>query len=204
VERFAVALTCASILSTTACADGDGLEPPTPVSPSPERGGVLEPGLREELLAMQERDQAQRTGEPVGTETDIDRTVRLREIVDEYGWPTPELVGKDGASAAWLIAQHSDFDVAFQVEVLALMRDALDEGDADATEVAYLQDRVAVNTGRPQTYGTQIRCRGGRARPATPISDRPQVDELRAEIGLEPLEDYLASFEEACAAELGT
>jgi hypothetical protein len=101
-----------------------------------------------------------------------------------------------------VVAQHSDFDVDFQQQVLEQMEAALATGDADPTEVAYLHDRVAVNTGRPQTYGTQIRCRGGRARPATPIADAERVDERRAEVGLEPLEDYFASFEEACEAEL--
>ena len=32
---------------------------------------------------------------------------RLNEIMDEYGWPTAELVGEEAAHAAWLIAQHA-------------------------------------------------------------------------------------------------
>ncbi len=30
---------------------------------------------------------------------------RLGEIMDDYGWPTAELVGEEAARAAWLIAQ---------------------------------------------------------------------------------------------------
>lgn len=180
---------------------------PSPASPTPEVDGVQQPALREELLAMQARDQAARGGEPVtgpeADETDEDRTARLKEIVAEFGWPKSDLVGEDGASAAWLIAQHSDLDVAFQQEALALMKEALAAGQADPTEVAYLEDRVAVNTGQPQSYGTQIRCRNGRPRPATPIVDRAGVDERRAEVGLGPLEDYYAELEEACETELG-
>lgn len=153
---------------------------------------------------MADRDQAQRTGHATGTETDADRTLRLREIIEEFGWPTISLVGKDGASAAWLIAQHSDFDVGFQEQALELMEEALEAGEVDPTDVAYLEDRVAVNRGRPQTYGTQIRCRGGRARPATPIVDPAHVDELRAEVGMEPLDEYLDLFEEDCAAEVSS
>ncbi|HSJ51878.1 MAG TPA: DUF6624 domain-containing protein [Actinomycetota bacterium] len=121
--------------------------------------------------------------------------------MEEHGWPSFELVGEDGATAAWLIAQHADHDVEFQQEMLALMREALAAGQADPTEVAYLEDRVAVNTGRPQLYGTQIRCRDGRPRPATPIADRARVDERRETVGLGPLADYFAEFVVACEAE---
>ncbi|MGH9213783.1 MAG: DUF6624 domain-containing protein [Acidimicrobiales bacterium] len=163
-------------------------------------GGVAEPDLRDELVAMQEADQAERTGEVVEYNDDA-RTDRLREIIDEHGWPTHDLVGEDGASAAWLIAQHSDFDVAFQQEALELLRDAVDAGQADPTELAYLEDRVAVNNGEPQRYGTQVTCVEGHAEP-DPLDDPDQVDQLRSDVGLGPLAGYLADFEEGCAAEL--
>jgi len=151
---------------------------------------------------MRDQDQAERTGEAIGSvETDRARAERLKEIVAEHGWPTSELVGADGASAAWLIAQHADHDVAFQQHALELMREAAADGLADATEVAYLEDRVAVNEGRPQTYGTQIRCEQGGPVPSTPIADEANVEERRAAAGLEPLEDYYATMREICAAE---
>ncbi|HEY6696934.1 MAG TPA: DUF6624 domain-containing protein, partial [Acidimicrobiales bacterium] len=78
---------------------------------------------------------------------------------------------------------------------------ALEAGQADATEVAYLEDRVAVNRGEPQRYGTQVRCRGGRPEPATPLADPATVDADRVEVGLEPLADYYEDLAEACAAE---
>jgi hypothetical protein len=33
---------------------------------------------------------------------------RLKEIVEQHGWPTISLVGVDGAAAAFLLAQHAD------------------------------------------------------------------------------------------------
>jgi hypothetical protein len=161
---------------------------------------VSEPELRDELVEMQEADQAERTGASPEF-NDAARTERLREIVDEHGWPTCDLVGVDGNSAAWLIAQHSDHDVEFQQQALELMREAVADGTADATEMAYLEDRVAVNTGEPQVYGTQVECVAGRAE-ARNLADPDGVDERRAEVGMEPaaLEDYLADFEEGCAA----
>jgi hypothetical protein len=160
---------------------------------------VSEPELRDELVEMQEADQAERTGASPEF-NDPARTDRLREIVDEHGWPTCDVVGEDGNSAAWVIAQHSDHDVEFQQQALELMRDAVAAGTADATEMAYLEDRVAVNTGQPQVYGTQVECVAGRAE-AQDLADPAGVDERRAEVGMEPaaLDDYLADFEEGCA-----
>lgn len=180
---------------------------PSATRPSIGRPATTEPSasldpaaLRQELLDLQAADQAERTGQ-AATNGDADRAARLAEIIDAHGWPSSDLVGEDGASAAWLIAQHADFDVAFQQRALGLMADAVAAGRADASELAFLEDRVAVNTGAEQTYGTQIRCRGGVAEPATPISDPGEVDQRRAGVGLEPLADYLAIFAADCAAE---
>jgi hypothetical protein len=156
--------------------------------------------LRRELLAMQEADQAERTGAAAGSWNDDERTERLAEIVDEHGWPASDLVGDDGASAAWLIAQHSDQDVDFQERALELMRAAAEEGHADRTELAYLEDRVALNRGGAQTYGTQVGCVDGRAEPAR-LADPEGVEQRRAEVGLQPLADYLAELAPNCAAE---
>lgn len=160
----------------------------------------LNPELQAELVEMQAADQAERTGQVAGN-GDRERTDRLAEIISEVGWPTRSLVGTDGATAAWVIAQHSDQDVAFQERALELMREAVQDYEADPTELAYLEDRVATNRGEPQTYGTQIGCVGGEATPG-PIADEDGVDERRAEAGLQPLADYLAELTEVCAQEL--
>jgi hypothetical protein len=73
---------------------------------------------------------------------------------------------------------------------LALLRVAVAEGGAGASgarELAMLEDRVAVNEGRPQTYGTQIaEVADGKPVP-WPCTEPERLDELRAGVGLEPL-----------------
>jgi hypothetical protein len=210
-----VSLASLAVLLLAACGGGDD----PAVSPSPsgseasvtagcdlealppdeerDRGEGGEPELRQELLEMQDADQAERTGE-VNANHDAERTDRLKELIGEYGWPTRRMVGEDGASAAWLIAQHADQDPAFQREALALMCTAALAGEADVTELGYLVDRVAVNAGEPQVYGTQVGdCVDGRALPQ-PIADEAHVDERRAHVGMEPLEEYLEFFHEGC------
>jgi hypothetical protein len=159
--------------------------------------------LHDELIEMFDADQAERTGEVVGSaDSDKVRTDRLAEIIDEYGWPTFEMVGKDGATAAWTIAQHSDQDVAFQKRALELLEAAVEDDQADPTEWAYLVDRVATNEGRPQVYGTQGGCVDGHAE-IGPLEDEANVEARRADVGLQPLANYLEEFSAVCAAEPG-
>ena len=170
--------------------------PPTTFVPSQE------PELREELLLMFRTDQADRLGQPlpegVDPMSDSQRTERLKDIIAEYGWPTIDLVGHDGAQAAWVIAQHSDLDKPFQKEALVLMKAAVDIGQADGSEYAYLQDRVLVGDGQPQIYGTQVGCVDGLPVAATPIVDPDTVDERRAAFGMQSLADYYAEMELIC------
>lgn len=112
---------------------------------------------------------------------------RLEEIVETHGWPGKTLVGEDGASAAWLLVQHSDADVAFQKRCLALM-EAVPKEEVSAKNLAYLTDRVLVAEQKMQRYGTQM----GANFEVRPIEDAEHVDARRAEIGLPPLADYVA------------
>ena len=165
-----------------------------------EEADVQEPELRRELLAMQEDDQRERTGEAPASWHDEERTERLVEILDEYGWPGHDLVGEDGSTAAWVIAQHSDLDPEVQAQALELLRTAVEEGQASPGDLAYLEDRVAVGAGRPQVYGTQIGCVDGTAE-VSDLVDPERVDERRAEAGLGPLADYLEELRPACEEE---
>jgi hypothetical protein len=81
---------------------------------------------------------------------------RLGEIMDEYGWPTAELVGEEAARAAWLIAQHADRQLDVQRRALQLMEQAVSAGSASPRELAFLRDRTLVNEGRQQA-GTGVR-----------------------------------------------
>lgn len=186
ISRLASVLVVAvAMAATTSCASEPTVQ--------------LNPELQAELVEMQAADQAERTGQS-SEDGDRERTERLTEIIDEFGWPTRSLVGTDGATAAWVIAQHSDQDVEFQERALELMREAVTDDEADPTELAYLEDRVATNRGEPQIYGTQIGCVDGEAVPG-PIADEANVDERRADAGLQPLDEYLAELAELCAEE---
>jgi hypothetical protein len=105
---------------------------------------------------------------------------RLGQIMDEHGWPTAALVGPEAARRAWLIAQHADRQLDIQRRALALMAAA----DTDPAQLAMLRDRVLVNEGREQLYGTQIAgVRDGVPVP-WPCVEPERLDERRAGVGL--------------------
>ena len=121
-------------------------------------------------------------------EVDARNTARMMEIVEEFGWPTSSLVGRDGARAAWLLVQHADCDPVFQRECLERMQ-SFGTHEVSPGDVAYLTDRVLVNEGKPQVYGTQFQEVNGHPKPR-PIEDPDSVDVRRAGVGLGTLAKY--------------
>ena len=59
----------------------------------------------------------------------------------------------------WLLAQHADDTPSLQARVLDLLAPFKEAGEPRSEYYAYLFDRMAVNSGRPQRYGTQF-CQG--------------------------------------------
>jgi len=118
----------------------------------------------------------------------INNAARLRELIDQHGWPAEDIAGKDGAEAAWLIAQHAVGEPHFQRQVLRLVTECATAGRIPAWHVAYLEDRIAMYEGRPQRYGSQWfdDPRDGRTRPWK-LSDPERVNEFRASVGLPKL-----------------
>jgi hypothetical protein len=118
----------------------------------------------------------------------------LGEFLDEYGWPTTALVGAEAARAAWLIAQHADRQLELQRRALRLLAAAVAAGQASPRELAFLRDRVLVNEGQEQVYGTQIAgVRDGRPLP-WPCVEPERMDERRVEVGILPFDEYVAQY----------
>jgi hypothetical protein len=113
----------------------------------------------------------------------------VTQIIDTYGWIGPDSIGPNGNTTLWVIIQHSDLDV--QLKYLPIMRDAVQHGRARPADLAYLEDRVAVQQAKKQLYGTQFQLDKKTNRYIlAPIEDEPNVDKRRAAIGLNSLEAY--------------
>jgi hypothetical protein len=94
--------------------------------------------------------------------------------------------------------QHADRAPDFQRQVLDLMGPLVAEGEVSKSNYAYLYDRVAWHEGGPSRYGTQGGCTGpGKWEPFA-NEDAAGVDARRAEMGIEPLADYVARISVGC------
>ena len=75
-----------------------------------------------------------------------------------------------------------------------MVREATVAGELDRSLLPLLEDRLLMEEGKPQIYGTQI-TRGATGQPEVwPIEDPAHVDERRTSVGLEPLVEYLKRF----------
>jgi len=119
-------------------------------------------------------------------------TKRLQEMFSKHGFLGYNIVGEEGSSNFWLMVQHSDSNVEFQKEVLKEMYIEVKKDNADSKNYGMLTDRVSINSGGKQIYGTQLMYNTeiSQAYPK-PIVDSLSVNDRRKDIGLEPIEEYL-------------
>lgn len=117
------------------------------------------------------------------------------KIVQQVGYPGFRQVGEKSSGNFWLLVQHADAHPDFQRHILKLMLPEVKRKNASPVNYAYLTDRVAVNAGQPEEYGTQVMYEGV-GTPAVKaksksLRDPAHVNQRRAAIGMEPLENYL-------------
>ena len=120
-------------------------------------------------------------------------TTRLKKIVEKYGWPSIDLVGKRASRNAWLIVQHADHDLRFQKKCLKLIKEKyLRDPQAISPEnIAFLTDRTLINTKRKQLFGTQFYIDKKDKFTYRPIKDFKNLDRRRKEYGIPPFKKYM-------------
>ena len=155
---------------------------------------------REFIACLRESGRAEAPGDLARRMAEVDarNIARLKQIVARQGWPAISLVGKEAAGAAWLLVQHADRDPGFQADVLHRMEILLPRGEVSPRDFAMLTDRVLVNRGEPQVYGTQyeaVTIEGiVHFGPKTPIRDPGKLDVRRMEMGLPSHDRYVANL----------
>jgi hypothetical protein len=160
---------------------------------------MMNESLRQQLLDLRSEDlrlrsELEAAGElggpyvPRMEAVHVHNAARLRELIAEHGWLGEDIVGEDGAKAAWFIVQHAVGEPEFQRQALVLLQSSAATGRTPAWHAALLEDRIAMYEGRPQRFGSQWidDPYDGRTRPWR-LADPEHVNELRASVGLGPL-----------------
>jgi hypothetical protein len=115
---------------------------------------------------------------------------RLLELLDKYGWPTASQVTEYASAGAALIINHTNYEI--RSKYFPMLEEAFRKGEAQPLRYAKMRDRLLVEEGKEQLYGTQIKFEN-LIREPYPIKDSEYVDKRRAEIGLGPLKPYLTA-----------
>lgn len=145
--------------------------------------------VKRELAAMRVADQADFQSANFA-DTTRRHTLELKRLVKEYGCIRISQFGPHASHCAWLIAQHSDHDVAFQEHYLQLMLKAGD--DVGSISVAFLTDRVRIAKGLRQIYGTQFDPKTATNLRPFPIVDVVHLEQRRARMGLIPFGEHIS------------
>ena len=123
-------------------------------------------------------------------ETDSANQASVSNILDTYGWPTG--LSDAANKAIFLVIDHSDLKT--MNKYIELFRDAVEKGYIQMDDLVTMEDRMLMNAGKPQKYGTQAYSLVEDGKTVTyiwPVEDPDKLDALRKSVGLIPIEEYL-------------
>lgn len=166
--------------------------------------------LKKELEEIRHFDQFIRSEHRLPTEADCAGTVhyksgmsflevdstneeRVKKIIAVHGYPGPEMVGTQQGNTVWLVLQHAPIEM--QEQYFPLVENAMQAGQLSKGNWAYLVDRMHMNRGEKQIYGSQMRLSQDKMTyELYPLEDPLNVNKRRAEVGLGAIEDYISMW----------
>jgi len=125
------------------------------------------------------------------TQTDSINLLKIKQIIDVNGWLGISEVGEMANQALFLVIQHAD--LANREKYFPLMEKSVQQKESNSRDLALLEDRILIDKGQKQKYGTQLKIKTGTQNEYElyPIEDERNVDKRRKKVGLEPLRKYL-------------
>lgn len=122
--------------------------------------------------------------------TDSINLVKVSHILDTYGWPTG--LSEEANKAIFLVIDHSDLKT--MNKYIGLFHSAVKKGYLPMNDLVTMEDRMLMNSGRSQKYGTQaysVEENGQVVIYIWPVEEPDKLNELRKSVGLSPIENYL-------------
>ncbi|MDT3356028.1 MAG: hypothetical protein LIR35_00345 [Bacteroidota bacterium] len=142
--------------------------------------------------------------------TEMERVDSLNQatvfcILDKEGWPSH--LSDKANRGIWIVIDHSD--LTYRSKYLGLVKEKAEEGVLDKTDYAILNDRVLMEEGKPQIYGTQIKMAATIVDDEIamklylwPVGNPDALDSLRSTVGLYSIEEYLKTCSESIGQEI--
>ena len=122
--------------------------------------------------------------------------ISVKEIIEKYGYPGKTLVGEPTNKSAWLVIQHSKEIKKY----FPIIKKAGENNEIPMTLVAMMEDRMLMDQGFEQIYGSQGNGKYFKNKETGqyeyimiiwPIKDPEKVNDLRKSIGFKTtIEEY--------------
>jgi len=114
-------------------------------------------------------------------------------LINQCGMPTLNDVNQTQMDAIWLVIQHAPGK--YRKQYIGLLEKAAENGDLQKTNIAMMKDRILMDDGKPQIYGTQISMNQETGEwELYNLENSAYVNQRRKEIGFMPIEEYLTHF----------
>jgi len=123
----------------------------------------------------------------------------LQQLIEKFGFPFEQIVGKKAANAAWLIIQHSISKPEFMRYCKAKMEE--NKVDCNKIHLAYLIDRIAFFEGKQQLFGTQFDWNENNKLVPIEYDTINLVNQRRKSIGLNTLEEQTKIIRDSAISE---
>lgn len=137
------------------------------------------------LKGVYEKDQGMRKGKrPFDPKVDHANLETIISFIEKCGMPRLEEVSREGMDAIWLVLQHAP--AKYQSKYIPILEESAKLGDIDKGSIALMKDRALMNEGKPQIYGSQFV-----GNELYDLYEPAYVNQRRAELGMEPIEEYL-------------
>ena len=115
-------------------------------------------------------------------------------IIEKCGFPSSEIHGNTSVQAAFLVIQHAG--KTLREKYFPLIKESAEKGDLRWSTVALMEDRMLMDRGEKQKYGSQVTKNQASGKwELYPVEDPAKVNKRRAEIGLGPIEEYLSRWD---------
>jgi hypothetical protein len=151
--------------------------------------------IKTQLEFIYERDQKTRAkGDSTQFMPFIDscNLAQVEAIIARHGWLGKSVIGPRGNYTLWLVIQHAELPI--QVKYFSMLKKSVELGESTPSHLALLEDRILMRRGQKQIYGSQVIYNDKGQPEFYPIIDEKNVNVRRAEVGLEPIEEYAEHF----------
>ena len=133
-----------------------------------------------------------RNGNSIDYEIEHQCLNKVISIINECGMPTLNEVNEQQMTTIWLIFQHTHHNI--MKKYFPLLLKSAKNGDLKMAHIALMLDRILMNEGKPQQYGSQVQAGCKSKWELYNLAKPEMVNQRRSEMGLGPLEDYLKEY----------